>query len=84
MRLVKPKPLIDTLGLTDHALAPYLPRNYKQDIGHFNVESVVHVEANWHDHKGTGVVGETRWIDQLPFNKQNIQLGIRKMEIGGI
>ena len=75
MRLVKPKPLIDSLGLTDHALAPYLPRNYKQDIGHFNVESVVHVEANWHDHKGTGVVGETLWIDQLPFNEQNIMLG---------
>ncbi|NYM22096.1 amidohydrolase, partial [Salmonella enterica subsp. enterica serovar Typhimurium] len=35
----------------------------------------VHVEASWHDHKGTGVVNETRFIAGLPFDQHIIQLG---------
>lgn len=75
LRLVKSKPLIDTIGSTAHILAPYLPQDYAKDLQHYQVESIVHIEANWHDHKGTGVVGETRWINTLPFAQHNIQLG---------
>ncbi|WP_026471206.1 amidohydrolase family protein [Alkanindiges illinoisensis] len=85
VRLVKPQPLIDMLGLTDYALAPYLPANYAADLGDnglagdqqsgYQVEQVVHIEASWHDHKGNGVVGETRWVKQLPFEQHGIRLG---------
>ncbi|MCH7335106.1 amidohydrolase family protein [Acinetobacter sp. NIPH 2699] len=74
IRLVKPKPLLDTLGKTEHILSPYLPMHYRQDLGSFNVESVVHVEANWHHHKGFGVVEETRWLNQLEFSKHGLKL----------
>ena len=75
IRVVKPKPLLDTLGLTKYALSPYLPQNYHEDMGHHRIESVVHVEANWHHHKGFGVVEETKWIQQLNFKDQNLKLG---------
>lgn len=75
VRLIKPKVVIDTIGLTEHLTAPYLPENYKRDIGHYQVEQIVHIEASWHEHKGTGVVNETRFIAELPFAEQNIQLG---------
>ncbi|ENW80504.1 hypothetical protein F909_01790 [Acinetobacter sp. ANC 3929] len=75
VRLVKPKPLLDTLGLTAYALNPYLPEHYQTDTSLFSVESVVHVEANWHHHKGFGVVEETDWIQQLDFKAQGLKLG---------
>lgn len=74
LRLIKPKPLLETIGQTDHILAPYLPQDYAKDLGEFKVESVIHVEANWHDHKGTGTVGETRWLKTLNFNAQDLKL----------
>ena len=74
IRLVKPKPLLDTLGHTEHVLSPYLPRHYREDLGSINVESVIHVEANWHHHKGFGVVEETRWLNQLDFAKHDLRL----------
>lgn len=75
VRLVKPKPLLDSLGLTEYALKPYLPAHYQKDSSLFPVESVVHVEANWHHHKGFGVVEETNWIKQLDFNRHGLKLG---------
>lgn len=75
MRLVKPQELIDTVGLTKHVTTPYLPENYKQDAGHYQVDQIVHVEASWHDNKGKGVVGETKFIESLDFNAQKIKLG---------
>lgn len=84
------KPLVNSLGLTDYALAPYLPADYAADLDNaglagdqlsdqqqsgYQVEQVVHIEASWHDHKGTGVVGETRWVKQLPFEQHGIRLG---------
>lgn len=74
VRLVKPKDLIDTVGLTDYITAPYLPADYHKDIGHYTVSRVVHVEASWHHQKGTGVVEETQFIQQLPFSQENIKL----------
>lgn len=75
VRLIKPKAVIETIGLTEHLTSPYLPPNYKNDTGRYQVEQVVHVEASWHDHKGIGVVNETRFIHQLPFQETDIHLG---------
>ena len=75
VRLVKSKALIETLGLTSHITRAYLPDDYKRDIAHYAVEQVVHVEASWADHKGKGVVGETKFIESLPFNSETVKLG---------
>ena len=75
VRLVKSDELIETLGLTNHITAPYLPENYMQDIGHYLVEQVVHVEARWHKNKGKGVVDETHFIESLSFNQKTVKLG---------
>lgn len=75
MRMVKPDALIETLGLIQHVTTAYLPHNYKADIGHYDVEQVVHLEASWHDHKGKGVVGETEFISKLPFEQEGLKLG---------
>jgi len=74
-QLGAPQATIDTIGLTDYTLAPYLPENYVQDCSPFDVETIVHVEADWHHQHGLGVVEETRWISQLPFEQQNLKLG---------
>ncbi|AXY60556.1 amidohydrolase family protein [Acinetobacter sp. WCHAc010052] len=75
VRLVKPRDLLDTVGLTTHITRPYLPRDYKKDTGHYAVEQVVHVEASWANHKGKGVVGETEFIESLAFNADTVKLG---------
>lgn len=75
VRMLQPDDLIETVGLTQHVTAPYLPKHYKADTAHYNVEQVVHVEANWHDHKGKGVVDETVFIANLPFEAENLKLG---------
>lgn len=75
VRLAQPKDLIETLGLTTHITAPYLPEHYKKDLGHYLVDQVVHVEASWHHQKGKGVVGETHFIESLPFHQSTIKLG---------
>lgn len=75
VRLLNPKPIIETIGLTEHITAPYLPTHYKQDIAHYQVEQVVHIEAGWHEHKGTGVVNETRFVASLPFQAHDLALG---------
>lgn len=75
VRLTKPKALLDSIGLTQHITSPYLPEHYQKDIGHYTVDQVVHVEANWHHHKGKGVVEETRFIESLPFQHQDLKLG---------
>jgi predicted TIM-barrel fold metal-dependent hydrolase len=75
VRLVKPKPLLDSLGATQYALNPYLPEHYKADALPFDVDCVVHVEANWHHQKSFGVVEETHWLNQLNFKAHNLNLG---------
>ena len=75
VRMVNSDDLIETVGLTNHVTAPYLPENYVQDLGHYQVEQVVHVEAGWHKNKGKCVIGETHFIESLPFNVETIKLG---------
>lgn len=83
VRLVKPKALLETLGLTENALNPYMPADYARDCASecardgstYTVDTVVHVEADWHEHRGAGVVNETRWVSQLDFAAQGMHLG---------
>jgi L-fuconolactonase len=75
VRFVKSKPLIETLGLTDHVTSAYLPTDYSHDLGFYTAKQVVHVEASWHDHKGKGVVGETEFIENLDFINSGLNLG---------
>ncbi len=75
VRLVKPKDLIETIGLTRHITRPYLPHDYKRDTGPYTVEQVVHVEASWHHSKGKGVVEETQFIESLAFGVDTVKLG---------
>ena len=75
VRIVKPKVLIETLGLTNHVTSPYLPQHYSRDLGFYLAEKIVHVEANWHDHAGKGVVGETEFIESLNFENTGVKLG---------
>mgnify|MGYP001275463075 CR=1 FL=1 len=65
-----PKKMLDTVGNVDHVISPYLPADYLQDCGRFEVESVVHVEADWHGHGRFAKVDETIWVDHLPFGTQ--------------
>ncbi len=39
IRLVQPDDLIETVALTQHVTAPYLPKNYKADLGHYDVDT---------------------------------------------
>jgi predicted TIM-barrel fold metal-dependent hydrolase len=75
VRATKPRAMVETVGLTEYVLSPYLPQNYALDCSPFSVDAVVHIEANWHDHDGLGVVGETRWVAGLPFGKGSPKLG---------
>ncbi len=70
-RTALPKATIDFIGLTEGVLSPYLPADYVQDSAPFDIEAVVHVEADWHHHHGLGVVEETAWVAQLPFGQGN-------------
>jgi predicted TIM-barrel fold metal-dependent hydrolase len=75
-QLLIPQETMDSIGLTDYALAPYLPKDYAKDCVPFDVEAVVHVEANWHHQHGLGTIEETRWVAQLPFGlSHNPNLG---------
>ena len=56
VRLVKSKDLIETIGLTSHITRAYLPQDYKNDLGQYSAEQVVHIEASWANAKGKGVV----------------------------
>ena len=75
VRLVKSKDLIETIGLTSHITRAYLPQDYKKDLGQYSAEQVVHIEASWANAKGKGVVGETEFIESLPFGTDTVQLG---------
>lgn len=75
VRLAKPKPLVDAIGLTEYSVNPNLPATYAEDCADYNVEAVVHIEAHWHEQKGMGVANETRWVNGLSFTQQKFGLG---------
>lgn len=46
---------------------PYLPADYRADAAGVPVESIVHIEVEWHGKGPTGKAEETRWVAGLPF-----------------
>ncbi|MFE1595860.1 amidohydrolase family protein [Nocardia sp. NPDC058705] len=51
------------VGAPDAYLQPYLPADYRDDLGSTRVKSVVDVEVQWAGWKPD----ETRWVASLPF-----------------
>ena len=72
--LLMPKPARDFVG-GDSVLFPYLPADYAADAAGLRVDTVVHVQAGWHDHSVLGPVGETRWLESLDFAGSGLTLG---------
>ena len=58
----------EALVTVEHVARPYLPSDYSRDVAELGVpvEAVIHVEASWHD---DDPVGETRWVETLPFGQ---------------
>jgi predicted TIM-barrel fold metal-dependent hydrolase len=71
---VMPRAAKDFVG-GDSVLFPYLPSTYANDMAGVSIDTVVHVEAGWHDHSLLGPVGETRWLEALPFESTGHALG---------
>ena len=69
-----PKPVHGFVG-GDSILFPYLPPDYARDSSELGIDTVVHVEAGWHDHSLLGPVGETRWLETLDFEASGRKLG---------
>jgi predicted TIM-barrel fold metal-dependent hydrolase len=59
----------------ESVLFPYLPADYAADTAGLSIDTVVHVEAGWHSGGLLGPVGETRWLEQLPFEANGTKLG---------
>ncbi len=55
------------VGDAHHVLKPYLPQVYAEDTGVLPVGTVVHIEAVWPHEPHLETVGETRWLERLPF-----------------
>lgn len=66
------------VGDAHHVLKPYLPQTYAEDAGVLPVGTIVHVEAEWPDEPHLESVGETRWLEALPFGTDGLP------ELGGI
>lgn len=59
----------ELVGHPHHMLKPYLPANYRRDVGAMPVTAVVHVEAEWVGATPVDGVDETRWVADLPFGE---------------
>ncbi|HET7736562.1 MAG TPA: amidohydrolase family protein [Nocardioidaceae bacterium] len=68
---VIPREVKEFLRTKDNVLHRYLPETYAADIGPVEVpvEGVVHVQADWRGKGPMGPVGETRWLETLPFGQ---------------
>ncbi|MGH8517939.1 MAG: amidohydrolase family protein [Panacagrimonas sp.] len=73
--VVMPRSVKDFLGGSPSMLYPYLPGHYAQDAAGLRIDTVVHVEAGWEQRGKLGVVGETRWLEQLDFERSGRRLG---------
>lgn len=62
------------VGRADYVAHDYLPHDYGQDAAQLPIKQVVHVEAEWRDREGQGLVGETRWLEGL-FRNSPVALG---------
>jgi predicted TIM-barrel fold metal-dependent hydrolase len=60
------------VGDAHHVLKPYLPHLYAEDAGVLPVGTVVHIEAVWPHEPHLESVGETRWLETLPFGSSGL------------
>jgi predicted TIM-barrel fold metal-dependent hydrolase len=72
--VLMPQPAKDFLG-SNSILHPYMPDDYARDAEGLRIDTVVHVESGWEQRGRLGVVGETRWLDQLDFERSGRRLG---------
>ena len=63
------------VGRTTYVAAPYMPVDYNAATAPYRIDSIVHVQAGWHDPDPMGPVGETRWLETLDYAKADITLG---------
>ena len=64
-RALTPTPLVEFVGDTQYVMNAHLPADFRADVGHHQVEGIVHVEAGWTARGTLGPVGETQWLDRL-------------------
>src|SRR5690606_23004028 len=64
-RLLLPAAVRQFIGRPDYLVAPYLPPNYAEDVGHHPVEGYVYVEASWMGRRRFAQADETRWIEAV-------------------
>lgn len=55
------------LGKPDVVLLPYMPADHARDTADFDVDTVVHIEANWLGRGLMAPAAETRWVHGLDF-----------------
>jgi len=79
---ILPSPVRGFLGKPDYMIAPHLPADVRDEAAPLQVDTLVHVEAGWGGREGP--VGETRWLESLPFEAAGMRLGaiVAHAEIG--
>lgn len=63
------------VGDPDIYVRPYLPADYRADLGAVPVEALVHVEVEWAGKAPAAKADETRWVASLPFGVDTPALG---------
>ena len=64
-RALTPNALVDFVGDTEYVVNAHMPADFRADVGHHDVQGIVHVEAGWMGRGVLAPVGETRWLDRL-------------------
>jgi L-fuconolactonase len=64
-RLLLPAAMREFIGRPDFLVAPYLPPDYADDVGHHDVTGYVYVEASWRGRGRLAEADETRWVEAL-------------------
>ncbi len=73
-RVAFPRAARDFVGQITYVADRYLPAHYEKEAEAFEIGQVVHVQAGWHDSAPMGPVGETRWLESLPFREAGVEL----------
>ena len=67
VRHAMPKPLVDFVGRGEYALKPYLPTDFRTDLGRYQdrLQGIVHVQAGWKGRRHIDLADETRWLESI-------------------
>ncbi len=74
-RVAFPRAAREFVGQITYVADRYLPAQYAAEAKQVHVEQIVHVQAGWHDADPLAPVGETRWLESLPFESAGFGLG---------